>query len=255
MENIGTVARVRRYPVKSMRGEDVDPAFVAFAGLMGDRIHAFVDPAARPDFPWLTAREMPDLLRWTPRFTTPLDANDRHPTAERLHVDVEDPDGRVCSIADPELLGAIRRQTGRAVSLRSSERGMHDTRPVSLIALESIDAISAEVGCTLDPTRFRANIYVRWHSGRPFEEDTLVDRVLCLGETVRLMVSKRDQRCAIVNLDPTTAERTPSILRTIGQQRDTRLGVYCVVIAEGLIRPGDAVTIDGGPVGEGPASR
>lgn len=246
MNLIGTLERLRRYPVKSMHGEDADAAFVAFTGLMGDRIHAFVDPQARPDFPWLTARELPELLRWRPRFVTAPDPADRYPTADRLRVEVEGPDGRTLALDHIDVLEAIRARSGRAVALRTSEKGMHDARPVSLISGATIDDIADKVGMPLDPLRFRANLYVRWGSGRAFEEDALVGRTLRVGEAVELRVCKRDQRCAIVNLDPVTAERDASVLKVIGQTRDAHLGVYCVVLREGIVRRGDVIgLVDG----------
>ena len=41
---LGKLESIWRYPVKSMRGEEVDEIFVAFTGLMGDRVYAvFLD--------------------------------------------------------------------------------------------------------------------------------------------------------------------------------------------------------------------
>jgi hypothetical protein len=40
MSKIGTLESVWRYPVKSMRGEQVDEVFVAYTGVMGDRLYA-----------------------------------------------------------------------------------------------------------------------------------------------------------------------------------------------------------------------
>ena len=42
---LGTVAVLRRYPVKSMLGEDVDVSDVTFTGLAGDRQLAVVSRA------------------------------------------------------------------------------------------------------------------------------------------------------------------------------------------------------------------
>jgi uncharacterized protein YcbX len=39
---LGTVAVLRRYPVKSMRGEDLDASDVTFTGLAGDRRLALI---------------------------------------------------------------------------------------------------------------------------------------------------------------------------------------------------------------------
>lgn len=240
---IGAVARLRRYPVKSMAGEDLDAVYVAYTGLTGDRVNAFVDPSAPDAFPWLSARELRELVRWQPRFVDAPQPTERYPAAERFRVEVEDPDGRTLAIDDPCLIEAIRARSGREVSLRHSEKGMHDARPVSLIALDTIVALGDELGHPLDPLRFRANLYVRWHDKRAFFEDTLVGRVLTVGDHVELMVSKRDGRCAIVNVDPETAAFDAGVLKAIVRRHEGCLGVYCVVLREGPIRPGDAICL------------
>ena len=56
MNLVGKVESVWRYPVKSMRGEELPEAFVGFSGVYGDRLFAFKS-SARPDgFPYLTGR-------------------------------------------------------------------------------------------------------------------------------------------------------------------------------------------------------
>jgi uncharacterized protein YcbX len=47
MTIIGKVESLWRYPVKSMRGEELREAFISFAGVYGDRLFAFRS-AARP---------------------------------------------------------------------------------------------------------------------------------------------------------------------------------------------------------------
>ena len=68
MSIIGKVDSLWRYPVKSMRGEELDKAFVGFSGIYGDRIFAFRSSASPKGFPYLTAREQRKLLRYRPRF-------------------------------------------------------------------------------------------------------------------------------------------------------------------------------------------
>ena len=65
---LGRVESIWRYPVKSMRGEEVDEIFVAFTGLMGDRVYAIASTAAPKSFPWHTAREQEDLVLYQARF-------------------------------------------------------------------------------------------------------------------------------------------------------------------------------------------
>jgi uncharacterized protein len=42
---IGTVESLWRYPVKSMRGEELDELFAGYAGVYGDRLFAFESSA------------------------------------------------------------------------------------------------------------------------------------------------------------------------------------------------------------------
>src|SRR5207249_8255764 len=71
MSTIGTVDTLWRYPVKSMRGEELNEAFVGFSGMYGDRVFAFRSSASPKGFPFLTAREQRKLLQYQPRFRYP----------------------------------------------------------------------------------------------------------------------------------------------------------------------------------------
>lgn len=77
---LGRVESIWRYPVKSMRGEEVDEIFVAFTGLMSDRVYAIQSSAADPAFPWHTAREQEDLVLYQ---AGPLQAARRHAQARQ----------------------------------------------------------------------------------------------------------------------------------------------------------------------------
>src|ERR1041385_1526571 len=71
MSIVGKVDSLWRYPVKSMRGEELAEAFAGFAGVYGDRLFAFRSSASPKGFPYLTAREQHELLRYRPRFRHP----------------------------------------------------------------------------------------------------------------------------------------------------------------------------------------
>jgi len=62
MQSVGVIRQVARYPVKSMRGEALPTATLTLQGVAEDRRYAFVQAASRSAFPWLTARELPELL-------------------------------------------------------------------------------------------------------------------------------------------------------------------------------------------------
>ncbi|HSB15380.1 MAG TPA: MOSC N-terminal beta barrel domain-containing protein, partial [Bryobacteraceae bacterium] len=71
MKLIGRVESVWRYPVKSMRGEQLPEAFVGFGGIYGDRLFAFRSSAAPKGFPYLTGREQEEMLLYQPRYRYP----------------------------------------------------------------------------------------------------------------------------------------------------------------------------------------
>jgi uncharacterized protein YcbX len=54
---LGTVAAINRYPVKSMAGESLDTASLRWSGIDGDRQYAFVRAGESRRFPWMTGRE------------------------------------------------------------------------------------------------------------------------------------------------------------------------------------------------------
>ena len=68
MSVIGQVESLWRYPVKSMRGEELAEAYLGYSGVFGDRLYAFHDTAAPKRFPYLTGREQETMLRYVPRF-------------------------------------------------------------------------------------------------------------------------------------------------------------------------------------------
>ena len=74
MSVVGHVESVWRYPVKSMRGERVESAFVGFAGVYGDRLYAFQSSAAEVGFPFLTARAVAQLCELQAQYADWLEA-------------------------------------------------------------------------------------------------------------------------------------------------------------------------------------
>jgi uncharacterized protein len=260
---VGTVDSLWRYPVKSMRGEELEEAFVGFSGVYGDRYFAFRSSARPKGFPYLTGREQQRLLRYRPRFRNPEKAaeppnlaeaqlitpgiNPVNADPEDLRVDVETPSGELLAIDDP----ALESMLGEGISddnnltLVRSERAMTDCRPVSLISLQTVEQIGEELGegGGLDPRRFRANVYVDSASGRGFREDVLVGRSLRIGSKAVVSVLERDPRCKMISRDPDTGEHNPQVLRTVARVHGNMAGVYCAVLVEGVIKKGDSVEL------------
>jgi uncharacterized protein YcbX len=230
---VGRVAALWRYPVKSMGAEALDAVEVSWPGLAGDRRWAFIrDGHARSDFPWLTIRQRADLGHYRPSFLEP-----ERPDASRTLV--RTPAGDEFDVVDPALAESL----GDGVRVIKQNRGVFDWLPLSLITEQSVAGIGALVGADLDPLRFRPNLLVEAGGGEAFPEDAWVGHGLRIGG-LRMRVDQRDQRCMMVNLDPSTLRRDPAVLRAIARERQVCLGVYGSTIEPGRVRVGDPVLIE-----------
>lgn len=241
MERIGTLSAIRRYPVKSMAGEDLAEARVTYGGLLGDRVYAFIDNHNQSDFPWMTGRQGREMILFRPRFLVAPAPDDGQPHPERYGVEVTAPEGEKFRVDDPGFTQYLEKRFGRSLRLRFSERSMTDACPVSLLSHGTLRALGEEVGMALDPRRFRANFYVRWENDKPFFEDEFVGKELRIGEAVAFQVVKKDSRCAMITLDPETAQPAKQVLETVSRKHDGCTGVYGAVLQEGIVRVNDPV--------------
>jgi uncharacterized protein len=241
VERIGTLARVRRYPVKSMAGEDLREARVTFAGLVGDRVYAFVDQQNLSDFPWMTGRQSHEMILFRPSFLDAPPVADEIPDTEKYATDVTTPECDKFRMGDPQFTAYLEKRFGRQLKLRFSERCMTDARPVSIFGLATVRGLSEETGIELDERRFRANFYARWERDEPFWEDDLLGRELQIGEIVTLQIVKKNARCVMINLDPETAASSPVVFEKVAREHAGLAGVYGAVLREGIVRTDDPI--------------
>jgi hypothetical protein len=112
---------------------------------------------------------------------------------------------------------------------------------VSIINLATVRALEKETGVSIDPIRFRANLYI---DGLPaFYEFDWVGREIVAGGA-RLKGLKRTERCAATTVNPRTAIRDLMIpaflMRTYGH---ADCGIYCEVVESGRLAVGDGLDI------------
>jgi MOSC domain-containing protein len=259
MSTVGKIDSLWRYPVKSMRGEELDEAFAGFSGIYGDRLFAFKSSASPKGFPYFTAREQTKLLQYRPRFRYPdkaarpvnlseaesMGANPVSADPSELMIDVETPDGRTLAIDDPVLMELVRTDIDQKhqLTLMRSERAMTDCRPFSMFSLQSARQLAEETGTPMDKRRFRANVYVDLTSAQGFAENDYVGRSLRIGPKVVVTILERDPRCMMITLDPDTGEKTPAILKKVAQAHEGMAGVYGAVMVEGMLHKGDSVEL------------
>ncbi|MEP7015733.1 MAG: MOSC N-terminal beta barrel domain-containing protein [Verrucomicrobiota bacterium] len=260
---IGTVESLWRYPVKSMRGEELDEVFAGYAGVYGDRLFAFESSANSKAFPFFTGRDKREMIRYRPRFRHPKKAacpvnlaeaeklspglTLRYAGPDELMLDVETPSGNIIAIDDPALIEILREgiDDKHQLNLLRSDRAMTDCSPISIVAVQTAKKLGDEAGLAVDKRRFRANVYLDLPSADGFAEDGFVGRSLRIGSKVVVSILKRDARCMMITLDPDTGEKTPAILKQVAQTHDGKAGVYGAVLVEGMVRKGDPVELLG----------
>lgn len=261
MSIIGTVESLWRYPVKSMRGEELDEMFAGYAGVYGDRLFAFESSASPKGFPYLTGREQREMLRYRPRFRYPDKAarpvnlteaekmppgvNPVSANPAELMVDVETPDGQMLAIDDLGLIDMLRAgiDAKHQLTLLRSDRAMTDCRPLSIFAIQSARKLGEETSTIVDKRRFRANLYLDLTSSRGFGEDEFVGRSVRIGPKVVISILERDPRCMMITLDPDTGEKEPALLKKVAQAHNGMAGVYGAVLVEGTLYKGDSVNL------------
>ncbi len=259
MSIVATVDSLWRYPVKSMRGEEMPELFAGYAGIYGDRLFAFESSAAPKGFPFFTGRDQRQMIRYRARFRNPEkavrpvnvneaekhNANPISANASELMIDVETPDGKTFAITDPALIENLRAGLDHKheLTLLRSDKAITDACPLSIFAVQTARKLGDETGLAVDKRRFRANVYVDLTTADGFAEDNFVGRSLRIGSRVVVSILKRDARCMMITLDPDNAEKEPAILKKVAQAHEGMAGVYGAVLVEGILRKGDPVEL------------
>lgn len=245
------IETIYRYPVKGLTAEALEEATLTpgetlphdrrFALAQGD---SPFDPAAPT---WLPKRNFACLMV-NERLALAHSAFDartgelaiRLPGAPPFLGDTRSPAGRAAIAAHlAAYMGEEARGTPRFVEAPGHSFSDVAKKVVSIIGLSSLHALEQAAGATLDPLRFRANIYVS--GGSPWAEFDLIGREILLGQA-RLRVVKRIVRCPATEVNPATGQRDADPPRWLRQHfGHADLGVYAEVLEGGRITVGDAL--------------
>lgn len=226
----GTVARIRRYPVKSMGGEDVATVTLDERGVLWDRWYAVVDADG-----FLASGK--DTRRFRRRDGV-FDYSAR--TTEQQGVIVSGRGGS-WSVGDPALDAALSERMGVPVRVLPEREVQHqDTGPLSLVGTATLAWCAENWGIDADSRRLRVNLVVE--TDTPFVEETWVGSTVMLGATA-VRVTERLPRCRMVDIDQDGAVAQGRWLTPLGRERDTCLAVCAEVLLGGQLRVGDPVSL------------
>jgi uncharacterized protein YcbX len=236
---IGQVEAIFRYPVKSMRGEPLEVANLGWHGLDGDRRLAFRRIDDRSGFPWLTASNLPDLVRFAPQRREDGAPGD-------LPTHIRTPDGEEMPVFGEDLAAEVGRRYGAPVQMMQLKHGIFDEATISVIASDTVREIGRLAGRSLDVRRFRPNVVVRSLRSVPFQEDEWLGGVLSFGEgddAPAVTVTMGDIRCSMLNLDPDSASPAPEVLKAVVRVHQNTAGIYGAVTRIGRLAVGQTILL------------
>jgi uncharacterized protein YcbX len=212
-----SVGALWRYPVKSLRGEQINATEIGFDGVPGDRLVHVRERSGRV----VTSRYRPGLLGLAGTLGDDGEALiDGRPWWDEVSL------ARVRAASAPDV--DLVRFTVPDVGQR------YDVLPLTVLT----DGMVGEIG--VDYRRFRPNILLEGVSGRTERE--WVGHGLRIG-TCLIGVRNARSRCVMTTFDPDTLEQDASVLRRIVKEFDGCIALDCWVIKPGHIAVGDTAEL------------
>ena len=240
-----SLAQIFRHPIKGIGSESLEQIRLAPGSpLPGDRAWAVAHDGAGDHDNWQPRRNFLVVAN------APLLAQVRALTLPDGSIQLQHPDRSpliVSSEADCDALidwvGALwpPQHSRPSRIIKSPPEGMADNgaAQVSILSQTSLRVLSQKAGHTLDPRRFRGNL---WLEGlAPWEEFDLIGQTIQIGRS-NLRVTDRIERCRAIEANPATGIRDVNPLGALEEGWGHRdFGVYATVISGGNATVGDPV--------------
>jgi uncharacterized protein len=235
----GRLAKLYRWPVKSLGGQEVEALRLDERGAAGDRAHALFDGmGSHPPAPRrLTARQVPRMLLWHAAYEGEIGPDD----VPRPSLTA--PDGRAFGWDDEDLPAAFAEDLGRPVALRRDLGLMQDLGHTLLVTTQgTLEAVEQALGEPLDLRRFRTNAHIVLDDAPAYAEEQWEGRELVVGDaTFRLL--HPCERCVIPTRDPGSAEKWAELLRWLTRERRGLFGMNARPLHAARIAVGDRVSV------------
>ena len=234
MASIGSVAELRRYPVKSLVGEVVTSAEVDTRGLVGDRRWAVRDPDGKLGSGKSTRRfrRMHGLLDLSAEYgagPVPL---------------IIFPDGRRLSADDPRIHHALSGHVQRQVRLLPEGDVSHfDEGPLHLVTTASLTALSEAHGRPVSTARLRSNLLIDVPALDGLVEDCWIGRALSIGADLVVRIREPMIRCVMLNLPQRGLPSDDGLLDCVATLNNVTFGVVADVLSPGIVHLDDPVAL------------
>jgi uncharacterized protein YcbX len=270
LNEVGSIASLHRYPIKSMMGEELNATMVGPKGLVGDRLFALSDPATGKIASAKNPSKWPNLFAYRAAYTEPLETPGRIPS-----VRITLPDGKTVQSQDAALDDVLSGALGKPVRFMSSapasgtleeywpdieglpkrdevtEEAMpsetfFDLAMVHLLTTATLDELRRLYPeGRVEPRRFRPNIVIATEPGLGgFAEKQWIGKILAIGPEVKFKVTGPCPRCVMTTLAQGDLPRDSGILRTAVKHNEAHVGIYASVLKGGTIRRGDSVRVE-----------
>jgi len=232
MATVGTISGLWRYPVKSLRGEQLESVELDERGVVGDRLWGFVDRQGKiaSGKPTRRFRKVTGLMHHAARYegSTPV---------------LVLADGRQVAADDPGLREVVVQIAGEEWHLAREQGISHfDAGSLHLITSATLARLSQATGATFEPERLRPNILLQVSDPPGFIEDVWIGRELVIGR-VRLRVTHRVERCVMTNHSQTGLPHRPEVLKAIGTANAACAGIYLDVLQPGTLTTGTDISL------------
>lgn len=267
-DDLGLLASLHRYPVKSMMGEDLNATHVTLRGLFGDRSYALCDMETGKVVSAKNPRKWPNLFSYRAECTNfPADGSVVPPVRVTL------PDGSFALSSRPDFASTLSASLGRPVALLTTPPQdakleeywpeMEERANRDVVTDESMpqgtffDLAALHIVTTgtlgllqelnphsrFDPRRFRPNLVIDTGDRTGFIEDDWIGKVIAIGPEVRIQVTGHCPRCVMTTLAQADLPKDLEILKTAARHNKVRVGVYASVVQTGTIRVGDTLAV------------
>ena len=236
-EVVGSLAGLRRFPVRSLGGESPDECLVEGSTLAGDRIYDLYDE--RGPRPRQLARARPSCSGTARATWTPWSAA----TDLSAWIRVRMPDGTEVPFVDAGAGSTTSaRRRGKPMSLRARADAASDPAPLHVLSVPTVRFLEQQYGGPIEPLRLRSNLLLDLPEARPFEEDRWIGRQVWVGDALLEIVAPCE-RAIVPTLDADTPERSPGLLSAILRARGGMIGVSARALTGNRLRVGDPVAL------------